>query len=148
MILSAHVLPFESFRGLILPSGRQGFHARSASSASLSTALLLESLPVRRQTDSAQRLVDRLFRRAARSEIHCCLAEDLRGNWQRRRRRHQVPHCMEEEALHFFPVGSPDAFDRHAARTVRAALDGQIVGMAQDQRIPMLAAISEVIGRA
>ena len=43
--------------------------------------LLLESLPVRRQTDSAQRLVDRLFRRAARSEIHGCLAEDVRGNW-------------------------------------------------------------------
>ena len=55
---------------------------------------------------------------------------------------------MEEDALHFFPVGSPDAFDRHAARAVCAALDGQIVGMAQDQRIPMLAAISEVFGRA
>ena len=101
-------------------------------------ALLLEALRVRRrtdgtgrQTDGAQRLVKRSFRRAARSEIHCRLAEDRCGDRQRGRSRHQIPHRMEEDALHLLPVGSPDAFDRDAAVAVRAALNGQIVRMAQ-----------------
>ena len=71
-------------------------------------------------------------------EVDRSLTDHVCGHWQWDGAWHQAGHSPKEHALNLVAVCRTNTFDHYPRGGVPPALDGQIKGMTENRRIPML----------
>ena len=101
----------------------------------------------RRPADRLERLFHGSLNRAAGREVGRGLADGVGCLGKRRRRRQQLGERAVEDLPDQPAMNGAGPRDPESRAPVRAALDGEMVGVAENRRVEVAAAVAAVVGR-